>query len=460
MPRYRRNTRWAMIVLTPRKAIWLQSPEQSAIEYYRNMSEQAIKSLLVGGAVRDRLLGLPTKDRDYVVVGSTVEQMQRLGYLKVGKDFPVFLHPETRDEYALARTERKTAPGYHGFEVCADPDVTLEQDLERRDLTINAMAMDDRGQLIDPFGGHQDLKNRVLRHVSPAFAEDPLRILRVARFAARFDHRGFTVDPTTVDLMKTMVAAGEVDALVAERVWSEIERAMAEPAPQAFVRVLRQCGALAVLLPEVEALYGVPQPPKYHPEIDTGLHTELALQQIAKLAPGDAQCAFAVLLHDVGKALTPTDEWPSHVLHEQRGIPLVVAICQRLKAPNAYRRLAKLVCGHHLRVHQASGFKAKPLYRLLQDADAFRQPDRFARFLLACEADARGRTGLEDRPYTGPDRLRAALSAAKSVSLSDLGQSGLSGDQRKMEVNRRRLAAIAATLPTDAASGPASEQSS
>ncbi|GJM09912.1 MAG: multifunctional CCA protein [Lysobacteraceae bacterium] len=422
------------------------------------MSEQAIKSLLVGGAVRDHLLGLPTKDRDFVVVGSTVEQMLSLGFLQVGKDFPVFLHPESRDEYALARTERKTAPGYHGFEVCADPGVTLEQDLERRDLTINAMAMDDRGQLIDPFGGHQDLKHRVLRHVSPAFAEDPLRILRVARFAARYDHLGFKVDPTTVDLMRSMVNAGEVDALVPERVWSEIERAMAEPAPEAFVQVLRQCGALAVLLPEVEALYGVPQPAQYHPEIDTGLHTELALQQIAKLAPGDAQSAFAVLLHDVGKALTPAEKLPSHVLHEQRGIPLVMAICQRLKAPNAFRRLARLVCGNHLRVHQASNFKAKPLYRLLQDADAFRQGERFERFLLACEADARGRTGLEDRPYTGPDRLRIALRAAKAVSLADLGQSGLSGDQRKMEVNRRRIKAIATALSVETGSESSSEQ--
>ncbi len=382
-----------------------------------------MKTYLVGGAVRDRLLGLPTREHDWVVVGSTPEEMTRRGFRPVGKDFPVFLHPETGEEYALARTERKTGPGYHGFKFRAAPDVTLEQDLARRDLTVNAMAMDDAGQLVDPWGGREDLEARRLCHVSPAFREDPVRILRAARFAARFAPLGFRIADQTMALMREMVAAGEADHLVPERVWQEMARAFAEPRPDVFVVVLRQSGALARVLPEVDALFGVPQPEKYHPEIDTGRHVLLALSAAAhaRLAP---EVVFAVLLHDLGKAKTPQAELPSHVGHEARGVPLVREVCRRLGAPRAWRELAVVVAREHLNAHRALELRPATIVRLLSSVDAWRRPQRFTLFLQACMADARGRSGQQDAPYPQADYLESARAAAAGVKVTGEGLSG------------------------------------
>ena len=402
---------------------------------------------LVGGAVRDRLLGLEVKDRDYVVVGTTPEQMVAQGYKPVGADFPVFLHPQTKEEYALARTERKSGRGYKGFTVYTAPDVTLEDDLRRRDLTINAMAESQDGTLIDPFGGADDLRNGILRHVSPAFAEDPVRVLRVARFAARYAGRGFQVADTTLALMRKMVESGEVDHLVAERVWAETEGALAEQAPQRFFETLRECGALARVFPEIEVLFGVPQPPKYHPEVDTGLHTMMVLAQATRLS-ADTRVRFAALVHDLGKGKTPEAEWPKHRGHEERGVELVNKLCQRLRVPNDYRELAVIVARYHLRCHRASELRAATILSTLEAIDAFRRPERVEPFLLACEADMRGRTGWEDKPYPQGDVLRHAFEAAHAVDTGAIAaeHEGLDGSAIGKKIHDARVAAIKKVL--------------
>ena len=378
-----------------------------------------MKIYLVGGAVRDTLLGFEPKEHDWVVVGATPEQLKSQGYKQVGKDFPVFLHPKTREEYALARTERKTAPGYHGFAIHAEPGVTLEEDLLRRDLTVNAIAQTTDGQLIDPFNGQQDLANKLLRHVSPAFSEDPIRILRVARFAARFAHLGFNIAPETMQLMQDMSNAGEVDALVAERVWTETERALGEKSPARFFEVLRDCGALEKLFPEIERLFGVPQPEKHHPEIDTGVHTLMVLEQAARLS-SDTSVRFAALVHDLGKGTTPKEQWPKHIAHEERGVPLVETLCQRLRVPKSYRELAVAVTRYHLHYHRAAELKPATLLKLFNAVDAFRRPERFELFILACEADSRGRTGFEDAHFDQPDILRRTRDAAAAITAREL----------------------------------------
>ncbi len=381
---------------------------------------------LVGGAVRDALLGYPSSEHDWVVVGASPRELLDLGYRQVGRDFPVFLHPETKDEYALARTERKRGHGYTGFAVHCDPSVTLEQDLLRRDLTINAMARTPEGDIVDPYGGQRDLAAKILRHVSPAFVEDPLRVLRTARFAARYAHLGFTVAPETLALMSEIVAQGELAHLPAERIWSELERALGERNPERFVQVLRDCGALAKLLPPLEALFGVPQTEKYHPEIDTGVHTLMALQQAALLTEA-TDVRFAVLIHDLGKGITPPAEWPRHIAHERRGLKLVKTVCEQLKAPGQYRDLALHVCEYHTLCHRALELRGKTLLKLLHATGALRQPERFEAFLLACEADARGRRGLEERDYPQADYLRRALAEARAVTAADFAGQGLQG---------------------------------
>ena len=406
------------------------------------------KTYLVGGAVRDRLLGLPVTDRDYVVVGATPDDLLHAGFKQVGADFPVFLHPQTGDEYALARTERKTARGYHGFAVHFSPDVTLEEDLQRRDLTINAMAQAPDGSVIDPYGGQADLAARRLRHVSPAFAEDPVRILRLARFAARFHRMGFTVADDTQALMRRMVAAGEVDALVPERVWQEFERALREPDPQRFIGVLRDCGALEKLLPELDRLFGVPQPAGPHPEIDTGVHVLMVLEQAARLSD-DPQVRFAALLHDLGKGTTPPGEWPSHHGHEARSVELVSGLCARLKVPVAYRQLAQAVARDHGNAHRALELRPGTLLEIIERTDALRRPQRFAQFLLACEADHRGRTGYEDRPYPQAARLQRAFEAARGVDVRPLVERGLTGEAMRSALRQARTRAIAAAIKVD-----------
>lgn len=396
---------------------------------------------LVGGAVRDKLLGRAVTERDWVVVGATPKKMIELGYQPVGKDFPVFLHPQTKEEYALARTERKTAPGYTGFQFYAAEDVTLEQDLIRRDLTINAMAENTAGELVDPFDGRTDLHHRILRHVSPAFAEDPVRILRIARFAARYHHLGFSVADETFALMRTMVDSGEVDHLVAERVWKEMSRALLETTPSVFFSTLRDCGALARILPEVDALFGVPQRPEYHPEVDTGVHTLMALEQACRLSQS-VDVRFAVLLHDLGKGTTPVDELPRHHDHEQRSLPLVKAVCQRLAAPKTARDLALAVAEFHTHCHKALELKPSTVVKTFEKLDAFRRPQRFAEFLLCCEADARGRTGLEEREYPQSEYLAGALRACMQVSVAELMETGLSGAALGQALHRQRINAV------------------
>jgi len=371
-----------------------------------------LNAYVVGGAVRDALLGLPVNDRDWVVVGATPQQMLDAGFRTVGKDFPVFLHPESGEEYALARTERKTGPGYHGFAVHAAPDVTLEDDLVRRDLTINAMARDAHGLVIDPHGGQRDLANQVLRHVSEAFAEDPVRILRLARFAARFHE--FSVAPETMALMTRMVQAGEVDALVAERVWQELSRGLMEARPSRMFEVLRECGALARLLPELNRLWGVPQRAEYHPEIDTGLHVMMVLDMAARMGTS-LPVRFACLCHDLGKGATPPEEWPRHIAHEARSERMARDLAQRLKAPVDATELAVLVAREHTNIHRSADFGAAAIVRILERCDAFRRPARFEEAVQACEADARGRLGFEDSAYPSGPCLRAALAAANSI---------------------------------------------
>jgi len=397
---------------------------------------------LVGGAVRDELLGRPVAERDWVVVNATPEELTRLGYRQVGREFPVFLHPETHEEHALARLERKSGAGYRGFITEFSPDVTLEQDLKRRDLTINAIARAADGTLIDPFGGRRDIEARVLRHVSPAFVEDPVRILRVARFAARFAPLGFRVADETLELMRTMVRNGEIHALVAERVWQETERALGEAQPVAFFEVLRSCGALSVIFPEIEALFGVPQPAQWHPEIDTGVHTLLVLAMAARLSPL-ANVRFAALVHDLGKAQTPREKWPRHPGHEVASVRLVNALCERLRIPNDFRDLAVLVARHHGVVHRAFELRPATLLELFEQTDALRRPERFESFLLACEADARGRTGLEDRAYEQAAYLRGALAAAQTVAPTALEIATLEGAAIATRLRERRLEAVA-----------------
>ena len=367
--------------------------------------------------MRDGLLGRACTERDYVVVGATPEELLALGYRPVGKDFPVFLHPQSGEQYALARTERKTGAGYYGFATRFSPDVTLEQDLARRDLTINAMAQDGSGAIVDPYGGRRDLAARVLRHVSPAFVEDALRVLRVARFAARFAPLGFTIAPETMDLMRRIVTGGELSALVPERVWVETERALGEDRPGTYFEVLRACGALRHVFPEIDALHGVPQPEKWHPEIDAGVHTLQVLEVAAELSR-DTTVRFAALVHDVGKGVTPRAEWPRHIGHEEAGARLIEGLSARLRVPNEHRELAILVARHHARAHRAAELRPGTILELLETTDAFRRAERFERFLLACEADARGRGPLRRRaPYPQAGLLRRARAAAAAVKL-------------------------------------------
>ncbi|MDR1075432.1 MAG: multifunctional CCA addition/repair protein [Xanthomonadaceae bacterium] len=398
---------------------------------------------LVGGAVRDGLLGKPPGDRDWVVVGATPEQMLALGYKAVGRDFPVFLHPRTGEEYALARTERKSGRGYRGFVVDADPAVTLEEDLSRRDFTINAMAQDAEGALIDPFGGASDLRARLLRHVGPAFVEDPLRVLRAARFMARFAPLGFTVAPETMALMRGIAASGELEALTPERVWQELRRALTEPMPSAFLRTLHAADALARVLPELEALYGVPQRAEYHPEIDSGRHQELVSDMAARLAPGDDLVGFAALTHDLGKALTPREQWPRHVGHEHAGLEPLHALCQRLRIPAEHRQLAKIVCREHLNVHRLAELRDRTVYALIARCDGLRKPQRIARMALACEADKRGRLGSEDAGYPQGWQLRKLHAAASAVTVKDIRNPHLQGPAIGAALQRARIAAIA-----------------
>jgi tRNA nucleotidyltransferase (CCA-adding enzyme) len=402
----------------------------------------AMKTYLVGGAVRDRLLDLPVAEQDWVVVGASADDMLAAGFKPVGKDFPVFLHPDSGEEYALARTERKRGHGYHGFEVHAAPDVGLADDLKRRDLTINAIAQSDGGELIDPYGGRADLDARLLRHVSPAFEEDPLRVLRVARFAARFAPLGFTIAPDTLELMHRMAASGELDTLVAERVWKETRRALALDAPRVYFQTLRDCGALAAVFPEIDALFGVVQPPRHHPEIDAGVHTLMVVDQAARLT-GDVAVRFAALVHDLGKARTPQDILPSHHGHEARGVKQVKTLSKRLRVPAEYRNLGMVVARWHLHCHRARELTAKTVLNLLQSVDAFRRPARFDQFLLACEADARGRTGFEDRDYPQPAYLRGALDATREVDVQELVEAGYEGAELGRRLNDARRRAIA-----------------
>ncbi len=404
-----------------------------------------MKTWLVGGAVRDALLGLPVTDRDWVVVGSTPQKMIDAGFLPVGKDFPVFLHPQSHEEYALARTERKTAPGYHGFSFHADPSVTLEEDLLRRDLTINALAQDDQGRIVDPGNGQQDLQQGIFRHVSEAFAEDPVRILRLARFAARF--ADFTVAPETQALMRSMVEAGEVDSLVAERVWQELSRGLMEAHPSRLFEVLRDCGALARLLPEVDRLWGVPQRADYHPEIDTGVHLMMVLDMSAALeAPLEVR--FACLGHDLGKGTTPADVLPRHIGHEQRSVALVRALGERLRVPTGCRELAELVAREHGNVHRSGEFGAAALLRLIERCDGLRRPGRFDAILLACECDARGRLGLQQQPYPQRPRLLRALACATSVDATAVASLAMADGKRGPAIGEAIHAAQLAAIET------------
>ncbi|MCL6329143.1 multifunctional CCA addition/repair protein [Pectobacterium carotovorum subsp. carotovorum] len=401
-----------------------------------------MKIYLVGGAVRDSLLGLPVTEKDWVVVGATPESLLAQGYQQVGKDFPVFLHPVSRDEYALARTERKSGKGYTGFVCHAAPDVTLEQDLLRRDLTINAIARTERGDLIDPYHGHRDLENRVLRHVSDAFSEDPLRVLRVARFAARFAHLGFQIAEETMALMQKMAHEGELAYLTPERVWKETEKALGTSSPDVYFQVLRDCGALAVLFPEIDNLYGVPAPAKWHPEIDTGIHTMMTVAMAARLSP-EIDVRFATLCHDLGKGLTPPELWPCHHGHGPAGVKLVEALCQRLRVPNPIRDLAKLVAEYHDLVHTVQVLQPKTLLKLFDAIDVWRKPQRLEQLALTSEADARGRAGFEENPYPQGDYLREAFRVASQVSSADVVADGFKGIDVRNELARRRTHALA-----------------
>ncbi|AAW86739.1 fused tRNA nucleotidyl transferase/2'3'-cyclic phosphodiesterase/2'nucleotidase and phosphatase [Aliivibrio fischeri ES114] len=400
-----------------------------------------MKIYLVGGAVRDSLLNIDVKDKDWVVVGSTPQKMDSLGYQTVGQDFPVFLNPKTKEEYALARTERKSGQGYKGFTCYAEPDVTLEEDLLRRDLTINAIAQADNGELIDPYNGQQDIIDRTLRHVSDAFTEDPLRVLRVARFAARFHHLGFTVAPETMHLMKVLVDSGELSHLTAERVWQEWQKSLSSQHPEIFLSTLKECGALAIVLPELNALFGIPQPEKWHPEIDTGIHTLMVAQQAALLSQ-DLPTRFAAQVHDLGKGVTPESEWPSHKLHCHTGIKLIKRLCDRVRVPNDYRDLALLVCEHHSNIHRAAELRAQTFIKIFDKMDVWRKPERLAPILLCCQADHAGRLGLETQPYPQKKRFEAAFDAAKNVEVKDVVAAGFKGPEIREELSKRRIEAV------------------
>jgi len=396
----------------------------------------------VGGAVRDKLLGLPVKDNDWVVVGSSPAEMESLGYKPVGKNFPVFLHPDTHEEYALARTERKTGTGYKSFEFFTSPDITLEDDLKRRDLTINAIAEDETGKIIDPFNGRRDLEKGLLRHVSPAFAEDPLRVLRVARFAACL---GYKVETETLSMMKLLSNEKELLSLTPERVWIELEKALQGKYPCRFILVLRACSALSILFPEINKLFGIPQPKKYHPEVDTGIHILMVLNQASRLTD-DTQVRFAALMHDLGKGETPEHLWPSHRGHEEKGVRLVEALCNRYAIPKAYRELAVMVCRHHLDCHRVNEMKPETIVKKLEQMDVFRRPERFRQFLLACEADARGRTGCEDRDYPQAELLRKAQQVAADLDTSTLAAQGLKGEAMAREIRHHRIQSVTLAL--------------
>lgn len=396
---------------------------------------------LVGGAVRDSLLGLPVHERDYVIVGGEPETLIVQGYQPVGRDFPVFLHPKTKEEYALARIERKQGIGYTGFACYAAPDVTLEQDLLRRDLTINAIAQDDDGKLYDPYGGIDDLNNRVLRHISPAFSEDPLRVLRVARFAARFHHLGFHIAPETLELMRYLSRSGELSALTPERVWKEFEKVLTGQNPQIFFEILHDCEALPVLLPEVENLFGVPARPDWHPEVDTGVHVMMALKE-ASLRSHDIAVRFATLCHDLGKAETPADVLPSHHGHGDRGLPLIEAVCKRLKVPNECRDLALLVSEYHCLVHTALQLRPATLLKLMDHLDVWRRPNRLEQLLLCCQSDFHGRLGFSEREYIQPDYVKQAYDAAAAVPVKPIIEAGFKGEAIRQQLARQRLLAI------------------
>ena len=401
-----------------------------------------MKAFLVGGAVRDQLLGIPVKERDWVVLGETPESMINRGFRPVGKDFPVFLHPESHEEYALARTERKTAPGYKGFVVHASPDVTLEQDLLRRDLTINALAMTPEGEIIDPFNGQADLENRIFRHISPTFNEDPVRVLRLARFTARFDHLNFRIAEETQRLMTQMVESGEIDYLVPERVWAELYKALSEQSPAAFFKTLRDCHALEKIFPEIDALFGVPQPEKHHPEIDTGLHCILSLEQASRLS-SKPEVRFAALVHDLGKALTPKTQWPHHYGHEQKGLLALDRLCERLHIPNAYKNLARQVMKFHTHCHRAFELRASTLVDMLSDLNAFKPTNRLTDMLMACEADRKGRTGFENAPYPQAEYIKRVAEAAGGIDTSPVLQSELKGPQIGQAIRQLRIKAAA-----------------
>ncbi|WP_114806307.1 multifunctional CCA addition/repair protein [Vibrio cholerae] len=398
---------------------------------------------LVGGAVRDQLLQLPVYDRDWVVVGSSPQAMLAAGFQAVGKDFPVFLHPNSKEEHALARTERKTGVGYTGFACHYAPDVTLEDDLLRRDLTINAMAQDNSGQLIDPYGGQRDLAAKVLRHVSPAFVEDPLRVLRVARFAAKLHHLGFTVAEETMQLMAKIAQSGELQHLTAERVWQEWHKSLSTNHPEVFLQVLRDCGALAVVLPEIDRLFGVPQPEKWHPEIDTGIHTLMVAKQAAQLSDS-LPVRFAAQVHDLGKGVTPPSEWPSHKLHCHTGLNIIESLCERIRVPNEFRDLALAVCAQHSNIHRADELKPTTKLKVLGLLDVWRKPERLEQVLLCCEADHRGRLGLENEPYPQREIFLRAYQAALGVAVQAVIADGFHGKQIKEELDKRRVSAIEA----------------
>jgi tRNA nucleotidyltransferase (CCA-adding enzyme) len=397
-----------------------------------------MKTYRVGGCVRDRLLNLPIIDIDWVVTGATVAQMRQAGYKSVGKDFPVFLHPKTKQEYALARHERKTGPGYHGFEFDTDPTITIEQDLSRRDLTINAIAEDKNGDLIDPYGGQADLEKRILRHVSYAFIEDPVRVLRIARFAARFHHLGFKLAPETIQLIRKMGQSGELGTLVAERVWSEMSRALGESNPSIFFETLRDCDVLSILFPEIDNLYGVPQTAKYHPEIDTGIHIMMALEKSAELN-FDIETRFAVLMHDLGKAITPTNILPSHHGHEQQGVKLVKSFCKRWKIPKAHTELALITAEYHTHIHRAFELKAATLLKLFAKTDVFRKPERFKKMVQACLSDVRGRTDFENNPYPQAAFVNQLADKLCNADLSNAINSGLEGKALGEAIHNLRL---------------------
>ncbi|NVD07483.1 multifunctional CCA addition/repair protein [Vibrio sp. JPW-9-11-11] len=396
---------------------------------------------LVGGAVRDQLLDIDVYDQDWVVVGSTPDELIRLGYTPVGKDFPVFLHPKTKQEHALARTERKTSSGYTGFDCYFAPDVTLEQDLERRDLTINAMAQDPNGNIIDPFNGQADLNNRVLRHVSEAFTEDPLRVLRVARFAAKLHHLGFTVAPATLELMRDISHCGELEHLTPERVWQEWHKSLSTRNPQIFLKVLKQCHALKVVLPEIDALFGVPQPEQWHPEVDTGIHTLLVAQQAAIMS-NSLPVRFASQVHDLGKGITPESEWPSHKMHCHTGLKLIKQLCQRIRVPNEFRDLALMVCEQHSNIHRAAELRPETKLKILNKFDVWRKPERLEEILLSCMADSRGRTGYEEIEYPQKAIFEQAYQAALSVNVQDIIKDGFKGADIRAEMEKRRVEAI------------------